>query len=152
MARLGHALTLTTTRWSATLDVGDEPAACSVVMTSDLTSLKVLDSRGGAAPAGPDDAAKIVQNARKGLHVTTYPTLSFRSSAVSGTWEQGTLTGDLTLNGVTRSYKFTVVGDGKTYTLTGELYQTDFDIKPFTTMMGALRLADTVGIEVRVSL
>ena len=49
------------------------------------------------------------------LAVETHPNASFKSTGYSGTAEEGTLTGELTLHGVTKpiSFKISKLGEGK---------------------------------------
>ena len=82
----------------------------------------------------------------------TYPTISFRSTGISGTPENFTVTGNLTIMG--KTLPITLSGkaaDGKV-SGTGTIVQTAFGIKPFSALMGALKVADEVGISFELTL
>ncbi|WP_460744481.1 YceI family protein [Mariniluteicoccus endophyticus] len=152
MAKMGHDLTLVVDRWHGTLAVGETPADSSLRVTADLDSIRVRDSSGGAKPVSDSDRAQIEKNAQSSLGVAANPELAFTSTAVDGTWESGRVEGPLTLNGRSERQELAVTGDGTTFTLTGDISQKRFGIKPFSAMMGALRLGDTVAVEVTVEL
>lgn len=151
MARMGHDLTLGVD-WSGMLEVGAEPAACTLRIEADLTTLRVLDSHGGAKSATEKDHRQILENAAKALDTRNHPTLTFTSTAISGTWDAGRVEGQLALHGARQPQAFDVRADGASHVLTGTIRQTAYGIKPFSTMMGALKLADAVTVEARVTL
>ncbi|WP_432560622.1 YceI family protein [Granulicoccus sp. GXG6511] len=151
-ARLGHDLTLIVQRWEATIDIGDQPADCRLDVTAGLDSLAVRDSRGGAKAMSDSDRRDIERNAAKSLHVAKHPVLRFVSTGITGSWHEGEITGDLTLNGRTHEECFQVVALNGDYRLGGELKQSRYGIKPYSAMVGALRLADAALIEVTVRL
>lgn len=152
MAKMGHDLTLIVNDWHATLALGDAPDASSLSMTANLESLRVRDSRGGSKPAGEGDFAKIQEHAASALGVAQYPELSFASTAIEGDWESGRLEGQLTLHGQSHPQVFDVVATEGGFKLTGVVKQSRFGVKPFSTMMGALRLVDDVAVEVAIVL
>lgn len=98
------------------------------------------------------DRREILRNAAKSLGTKSHPQLRFVSTSVVGTWEQGEVTGDLTLHGTTRAETFQVVRVGGHYRVGGGIRQSDYGIKPFSTMVGALRVGDSVIFEVSVPL
>src|ERR1700712_1966670 len=58
-AKAGHDLLIEVKSWEATLVVADDPAASSVTLTADATSLHVLEGVGGLQALGDDDKADI---------------------------------------------------------------------------------------------
>lgn len=161
-ARLGHDLTLLVQRWRGTVEVGAEPVDCRLDVTVQLNSLIVRESRGGAKPMSDRDRRDIERNAAKSLRVGEHPELRFLSTGVTGSWTEGEIAGDLTLNGRTQQQVFQVVvlngqrppagreeADCRVR-LGAEIRQSRFGIKPYSTMVGALRLADAVLVEVAV--
>ncbi|MDO5084630.1 YceI family protein [Arachnia propionica] len=153
MARMGHALRILVQDWTATLELGEEPMSCSLRASANLTSLRALDGHGGASPLTEEGLRKIEKNAEKILDSRTHPEVSFVSTGVSGTWEAGLLDGELTIRDVTRPQRFDVSRTPQgTYRLTGMIAQSRFGIKPYSAMMGALRLGDDISVEVTVSL
>lgn len=155
-ARLGHDLTLIVPRWQAILEVGAEPADCRLDVTVELGGLAVLESKGGVKPMSDADRAEIERNAAESLGVDRHPVARFISTGITGTWREGEVTGDLTLNGQTCEHFFQVVvlegheSGGACVRLGGEIKQRRFGIKPYSTMVGALRVADAVLVEVSV--
>lgn len=152
MARVGHHLTLEVDDWSGRLVVGEAPEQSSVTMRAGLGSLRVVDARGGAKPLSEDDRAAIVRNAAKVLQTQDHPELEFTSTAVEGDWSAGTLRGTLTFHGQSHPQEFAVEQTEGGYRLTGVIAQSRFGVKPYTAMMGALKLGDDVRVEVTVTL
>lgn len=153
MAKMGHALTIRVDDWHATLVLGESPETSSLRVTADLRSLAVIAHEGGAKPASEGDKTKILQNAHKALGVDHHPELTFTSTAMAGTWDEGKVEGQATIAGRTEVQRFDVRAEqDDAYVLTGEVVQTRYGIKPFSTMMGQLRLGDAVAIEARVRL
>ncbi|TQL63496.1 YceI family protein [Propioniferax innocua] len=152
MARMGHDLTLGVDTWRAKLDAGETVDACALRVTADLTTLRVVSSSGGAKPTTEEDHEQIIANAADSLGVATHPQLTYVSTSIGGTWDAGRVDGQLTLHGTTAPQSFDVRADGDAHVLTGTITQSHFGIKPFSAMMGALKLADEVAVEVRVVL
>lgn len=151
-ARLGHELTLIVRNWAATLELGDTPEATALTATVDLTSLVVKDSRGGAKSMTDTDRRDIERNAQKSLATARHPEAAFAVSGTTGSWTEGEVTGDLTLHGRTEPVTFQVIAAADGFRLGGELRQTVFGIGPYSAMMGALRLGDSVLVEVTVTI
>jgi polyisoprenoid-binding protein YceI len=92
--------------------------------------------------------------------VEKYPTLSFKSTSLSNAGGKLTLTGDLTLNGVTKSVTLDVDGpappqtgkDGKTrsgFSASGKLKRSDFN---FAQKYGAAMIGDDVKFSIDVEI
>ena len=58
-AKAGHNLLIHVTSWSATLEVGADSAATSIVLEADASSLRVREGTGGMQALGDDDKANI---------------------------------------------------------------------------------------------
>lgn len=150
---LGHDLTLEVTAWSATVTTADDPAECAVQASIDLGSLTVVSGTGGAKPLSDKDRREIVKNAHKSLEVAKYPKAEFTATAISGTWESGaTVEGTLQLHGTTRPVAAKATYDGKEFTLRATIVQSEFGIRPYSAMLGALKLADPVELTVTAQL
>ena len=89
------------------------------------------------------------------LQVEKNPDITFRSSEASvpdsqGTSIQGTLVGDIILNGVTRQiaipYRGVISGDKLEISGSQELIMTDYNIKPPTALMGTLKTGNKVTV------
>lgn len=152
--KVGHDLTIEVTNWSGTVTVGADPAGSGIDVTAETSSLRVVHGAGGVKPLSDRDKQEIRTNAAKVLGADRTPTARFvTTSAQLGADGSGTVTGTLTLCDVSRDLTLTVtpLGDGK-FRATGTVVQTDHGIKPYTALLGALKLADAVTVEAEVTL
>lgn len=146
-AKAGHDLVLHVTAWTATLAVGEDPAPTSIALEADPTSLRVREGTGGMQALGDDDKASIHQSIdddvleRKGIE--------FRSAEVQTDSDRISVQGELELVGEAHpvAFELAVGADGK---LSGgvTLRQTDWGIKPYSTLFGALKVVDEVEVVV----
>jgi polyisoprenoid-binding protein YceI len=156
-AQAGHDLTIDATRWSAELVVADDHSPASLQATIDLGALAVREGTGGLKPLSDRDKREIGVTARKVLSVDRYPQATFAATAFQpadgGTAASGVISGTFTLAGQTRPLELRVrVVGPDTYQATTQVRQTDFGIKPYTGFLGALKVRDTVEIEVEVNM
>lgn len=85
------------------------------------------------------------------LETKKFPTISFRSSKVESAGEgRWTVTGDLTLHGVTHSVTLAVNRAGASYATHTVLKQTDFGIKPISLGGGMIKVKNEVEIDFRI--
>jgi polyisoprenoid-binding protein YceI len=146
-AKAGHDLLIDVTSWQATLEVGEDPAHTSVALDADGASLRVREGSGGMAKLGDDDKASIQQTIDD--DVLGGKGIEFRSTAVqiAADGTRISLRGELKLVGKTRPITFDLLlgPDGR---LSGSavLKQTDWGIKPYSTLFGALKVADEVEV------
>jgi polyisoprenoid-binding protein YceI len=153
-AKAGHDLTIEVTRWhgEATVDPAD-PGACSVSVEVEVESLEVREGTGGVKPLTDADRAQIKKTIReKVLQTARHPTITFRSTRVSGSAESFTVDGDLTIAGAT--WPVSVEGrlaDGRVQG-SATVVQSRWGVRPYTGFFGALKLRDEVGIEFDVEL
>jgi polyisoprenoid-binding protein YceI len=143
VAKAGHDLLIHVTEWRGTLAVGDEP---SVTLDVDAASLRVREGTGGLKPLGDDDYSNIEQTIDD--DVLKRQDIAFRSTAVEASGDRLHVTGELTLRGATRPIAFDLtVADGR---VRGEavVKQTEWGMKPYTALFGALKVADEVRVEI----
>lgn len=172
-AQAGHDLTIDVTRWHADIDPPagiDAPArnyasgtaadpntgAASGALDAsiDLTSLAIREGRGGLVPLTDRDRRDILGQARKQLDTGRYPEASYTATTFTpDTSGGGAIDGTLTLHGQSRPLRLQVTrtADGQ-YRATGTVVQTQFGIKPYSGMFGALKLRDDVEVEITVNL
>jgi YceI-like protein len=149
----GHDLVIEVRSWNATLEVADDPAESSAALNADGGSLRVREGTGGISRLGDDDKQGIAQTIDE--EVLRRGKIEFRSTAVEAgpKADQLRVRGELGLGGMTRPTQFELqlAQDGR---LTGEatLKQTDWGIKPYSTLFGALKVADEVRITVEANL
>jgi polyisoprenoid-binding protein YceI len=146
-AQVGHDLTIEIARWSGTVTMGDQT---TFELTAELGSLRVLSGTGGVKPLSERDKREIAKNAAKTLQIDTYPELRFVSEQVTAT---GDVAGSCTLHGTERPQRLEIMSLGNDrYRATGTIVQSEFGIKPYSGMFGALKVADEVSIEAEVDL
>jgi polyisoprenoid-binding protein YceI len=151
-AKAGHDLLIHVTSWQATLEVRDDPERSSVVFDADATSLRVLEGTGGMQALGDDDKASIQETIDD--EILKRGDITFRSTAVnvapdgSGIEVQG----ELALVGESRPISLELAaGDGR-LTAGTVLKQSEWGIKPYSTLFGALKVADEVEVSLDAAL
>ena len=153
-AQAGHDLTLEATRWTAELVVSPDQTPASLVVTVDLGALAVRSGTGGLKPLTDRDKREIGVTARKVLSADRYPEATFSATTFKADpGGGGTISGTLSLAGQTAPLELRVSSTGpQRYHATATVRQTDFGIKPYTGFFGALRVRDTVDVEVDADL
>jgi polyisoprenoid-binding protein YceI len=139
-ARAGHDLVLEVTRWRATLS----PEAME--LTADADAFRVASGSGGVTPLSEGDRDTIVARIEKEILKGTR--IHFRSTTVTPRAGGFDVEGELELRRARRPLRFAVdldEEDGRVHAST-ELTQSDFGIKPYAALLGALKVADTVQI------
>jgi polyisoprenoid-binding protein YceI len=147
VAKAGHDLLIHVTKWRGTLETGDDP---SVALDADATSLKVREGTGGMMALDDGDLANIEQTIDD--EVLKRQDISFRSTRVEETADGLSVTGDLTIRGTTRAVAFDLaLTDGRVRG-TAVVKQTEWGMKPYTALFGALKVADEVRVEIDAAL
>ncbi len=149
-AKAGHDLVIEIKSWEATLTVADDPAASSLELSADPTSLHVVKGEGGMQPLGEDDKADI----RKAIDkdVLKKKSIAFKSTSVADADGGLSVSGELELGGKSKPVEFVVAGDGGTVTGSATINQSDWSIKPYSALFGALKVNDDVTVEVEGNL
>jgi polyisoprenoid-binding protein YceI len=147
-AKVGHDLVIDVTRWEATVDLAGDPAGSSIRLTADPRSLEVREGLHGLKPLTDKDRGEI----RKTIDskVLRGSPISFKSRLVQGSGGgDGLLVveGDLTLAGQTRpiAAELAMTDDGHV-TGTIPVTQTNWGIKLYRGLMGALKVRDDVEV------
>jgi polyisoprenoid-binding protein YceI len=137
-AKVGHDLVIEVTRWDAT--VGEE----SIELTADPRSLEVREGVRGVKPLTDHDRDEIRKTIEKKV-LGTDP-IVFRSTTVEGDTTLA-VAGELTMAGRTHpvSARLDVAADGRV-TGTIPVTQSEWGIKPYRGLMGALKVRDEVEI------
>jgi polyisoprenoid-binding protein YceI len=147
-AKAGHNLVIEVTAWSATLTLGPETA---ISLSAEAGSLRVLEGSGGVQALDEDDKDAIRQTI--GDDVLKGKPIEFRSSHAVA--EDGALRveGELTLTGTPRPVAFALrVDDDGGLSASARIKQTDFGMKPYSTLFGTLKVADEVEVAITGSL
>jgi YceI-like domain len=144
-AKAGHDLLIEVGSWQATLDRDAQPA---LALTADSGSLRVLEGTGGVKSLSDKDKADIKKTIDK--EVLKGTPIEFRSSEVEDA-PGGALKvrGELSMHGRQAPVTFDLaVSDDGRITGSATVTQTAFGMKPYSTLFGALKVADDVQIEI----
>ena len=131
-AKAGHDLIIEVTRWSA--KVGEE----AIELSADPRSLEVREGLRGAKPLSDRDRREIGKTIDE--KVLGGRPIEFRSTSI----DEDVVAGELTMAGETRPVTVRRTPDGGRATLT----QTEWGIKPYRGLMGALKVRDDVEVVV----
>jgi polyisoprenoid-binding protein YceI len=151
LSAVAHDLRLRVERF--TIDIDE--AAGSVRARLFADSLRV----DCAMKAGRDDPDALSDRNRREiegnivddvLHARRHPQIVFRSTEVEGEGDERRITGTLALHGTERPLAVTARRHAGRWTAEVELRQPDFGIKPYSAMLGALRIQPTVRVRVSV--
>jgi polyisoprenoid-binding protein YceI len=146
-AKAGHDLDILVTAWEGTLEVGEDGGATSAELTADATSLRVQKGTGGMQALGEDDKANIHQTIDD--EVLKRRDIVFRSTRVDGL----SVEGELTLAGKTKPVAFELTtGDDGTLAGTATVTQTNWGLKPYSALWGALKVLDEVEVALHCKL
>jgi polyisoprenoid-binding protein YceI len=152
-AKIGHDLVLGVGRWKAELRIADDPDLSKIELTADSSSFEVLEGSGGVKPLTDSDREEILGTIDD--KVLRAKRIVFRSTAVRQDEDDAHLTveGELTIGDVTGplTARLDVDDEGRA-TGTVTLTQSDWQIKPYSGLMGALKIRDEVevGIDARL--
>ena len=142
-AKAGHDLLLHVTEWEGTLTIGDGGAPAAAELAADATSLRVQEGTGGMKALDEDDKANIHQTIDD--EVLQRRDIAFRSTSVEGDRAEG----ELTLGDRTRPLSLELdVSDDGAVSATATVKQSDWGMKPYTALFGALKVADEVRVEI----
>jgi polyisoprenoid-binding protein YceI len=149
-AKAGHNLLIHVTSWEATIELGQNT---SIVLEADGTSLRVREGTGGMQALEGEDMENIEQTIDD--EVLMGETITFRSTEVQPADGAAGLSvqGELTLLGATRpiSFYLAITGDGR-LRAAAVVKQTDWGMKPYSGLFGALKVVDEVEVEVEATL
>jgi polyisoprenoid-binding protein YceI len=148
-ATAGHDLIIDLPSWSGELTVDSDKVPEALEVRIDLAALSVREGTGGIKPLTDRDRREIAVNARRLLSTDQHPEAVFTANRFEVPGEGGVIEGNLSLRGVSRPLRLQVsqTGAGR-YKITGTVVQSAYGIKPYTAFFGALKVRDTVDIEV----
>lgn len=158
LAAIGHDLQLRVGRF--TVDVADAPAGSEeeasprIDATFDAASLTVVSAMKDGRPA-PDslsarDRREIEKNiARDVLDAAQFPTIRFVSTAIAPEPGGHRITGTLWLHGRERTIDVHARDSGDQPSSEVVLHQPEFGIKPYSALLGTLRVKADVTVQIR---
>jgi polyisoprenoid-binding protein YceI len=149
--KVGHDLIIEVVEWTGTVDVGEDGTVRSVALEADPRSLHVREGLRGLKPVSDRDRREIRKNIDN--KILGGKPIEFHSTSVQSSDSHLTVDGELALAGSSRpaSFELDVGGDGHV-TGTLPLTQSNWGIKPYRGMMGALKVRDDLEIVFDVEL
>jgi polyisoprenoid-binding protein YceI len=148
-ARMGHRLTIAMRRWQATVTwSGADPVAATLVVATD--SFEVIGSKGGVKGLSGPEKALVRSNALSSLDAGRFPEIRFTAEAIEPNDAGYRLSGSLEIRGNRRDHVIDVrtedLGDSWQMSAESTVAQSDFGIKPYSLLMGSVRVADDVAV------
>ncbi len=145
LSAIAHDLEIRVT--SFTIDVHD--AAWQLAARFDPRSLRVV---GASGPLSDGDKRTIEGNiVRDVLHADRFREISFTSDHATANGDEFRIAGTLTLHGTARPLTVTARRESGRWVAAARLHQPDFGIRPYTAMLGTLRVQADVTVRVVVS-
>jgi hypothetical protein len=145
VARAGHDLLLHVGDWSATVDLLDGRPT-SVALEANGSSFEVIDGTGGLQALDDSDRANIVQTIDDEILERT--AVAFQSTAIEANGAGFRVRGELRLLGRTHPLDVELAVDGAALRATAVVKQSSWGMKPYSTLFGALKVADDVEVAV----
>jgi polyisoprenoid-binding protein YceI len=145
-AKAGHDLVIHVTDWEADLLVADDPAQSTMTLSADASSLRVVEGTGGIQALGDDDVTSIHKTIDD--EVLRHQGIAFRSTTVEADGDTLRARGELTIGDSARPVEFDLVStDAKELRASAVVVQSEFGIKPYSALFGALKVKDEVRVE-----
>ena len=148
-AKAGHDLLIHVTDWSATIVVDGGPAGVQIELTANPSSLRVREGKGGIQALGDEDLDNIHQTIDD--EVLMRREITFRSTIAEPAGEGDVIhvEGDLSLFGNSHPVTFDLrISGAGAVAATAVVRQSDWGMKPYSALFGALKVADDVEVEV----
>lgn len=153
-AKMGHRLTIGVRDWSGRASL-DDGVPTAVELRAAAGSLEVTDGQGGVKPLSAKDRDSIRENALSTMKAAEHPEIVFTSERVEPVSGGFTVAGRLSIAGVERpvSVEVRVSDEATTWLLVSAaaVVQSEFGLKPYSAMMGALRVRDLVDVRLKAA-
>ena len=148
-AKMGHRLTIAMNSWLATVRWSSgEPAEAQ--LTVEVDSLQVLGGEGGLKALTGPEKTLARSNALRVLDADRFPQIRFHAGHIDKVEDGYRLAGTLEIHGVTGQcvIDLRVEDLGEAWRLSCEaaVRQSDFGIKPYSMLMGSMKVVDTVTV------
>jgi polyisoprenoid-binding protein YceI len=148
-ARMGHRLTIAMTRWRAEVNwLEGEPDTAELVV--EVASFEVLRGQGGVTGLSGPEKSVVRSNALKSLSAQRFPEIRYTADAIESTAHGYRLRGILHIRGHPRPHEIDLrtddLSDSWRMSVESEVRQSDYGVKPFSMLMGSMRVADPVTV------
>ena len=146
-AKAGHDLLLHVTDWDATIVAGEDPANTRIELRADAGSLRVVEGTGGMQALGDEDIASIHQTIDD--EVLRRERIEFRSTRAEASDDGDRLAveGELTIVGRANPVSFELeLAEGGELRASAVVTQTEWGMKPYSALFGALKVHDDVEV------
>lgn len=149
--KVGHDLIIDVGQWEAAAEVREDGTLSAVELNADPRSLQVREGLRGIRPLTDKDRADIRNTIDEKILLGRR--IAFASTAVETGNGGLTVRGELELAGMRRpiGFKLDAAADGRVRG-TLPVTQSEWGIKPYRGLMGALRVRDTVEVVLDVAL
>jgi polyisoprenoid-binding protein YceI len=144
-ATVGHDLTLLVTSWEARIELDVDRLPARIELDVDPASLRISEASGGSKPLSDRDRDAI--EARIKREILRGEPIAFRSDAIEGSADRLSVSGELTIAGRSRPLRAELERspEGR-LSGTVPLLQSDWGIKPYAALLGALRVDDRIEV------
>jgi polyisoprenoid-binding protein YceI len=148
-AKMGHRLTIAMNSWQATVQWADgQPVAAE--LTVDVDSLQVSHGEGRLIALSGAEKTLARSHALKSLGASRFPRISFRADDIEQADGDYQLRGTLEIHGTSRprvvDLRVEDLGDSWRMSCEADVRQTEFGIKPYSMLMGAMKVVDAVTV------
>jgi polyisoprenoid-binding protein YceI len=130
-------------RWDA-----ERPVTAELAVETD--SLQVLRGDGGVKGLSAPEKAMVRSNALRVLGAGRFPEIRFTADAIERTGDGYRLSGQLQIHGKVRAHVIDLrtedLGDSWRMSAETTLRQSDYGVKPYSLLMGSVRVADDVTV------
>lgn len=145
LSAVAHDLKLRVTRFS--IDVDDDSVRADFAADSLRVLHAIRDGRDDPSALSPADRQKIENNIVEDvLLARRYPSIRFVGRSLREEGKAVNVEGELSLHGKTNPLRLRVTTTGERWTAEVVLSQPDFGIKPYTAMLGTLRVRPDVRV------
>jgi polyisoprenoid-binding protein YceI len=148
-AKMGHRLTIAMNTWLAAVRwSAGRPAEAE--LTVEVDSLQVLRGEGGVKALSGPEKTLVRSNALRVLDADRFPQIRFLANDIDTVDDGYRLTGTLEIHGVSRERGIALrvedLGDAWRLSCQADVCQSDFGIKPYSMLMGSMKVVDTVTV------
>ena len=151
LSAIAHDLKVRVEKPSLTLD----PSARTIEARFEANSLRVVcamrDGREDPSVLSASDRHKIEENLRdEVLHTSRHPEVTAKATWTSSASDRARIEGTLHLHGVSRPFSGEARAESGRWTVEVRVHQPDFGIKPYSAMLGTLKVKPDVIVRVSV--